>query len=116
MTFSSSSELANVLLGCARYCGRIVERHGQRGLGQDSEGSLTSKTEYGFTVVDVAPALCCGLAELQPPRRWPHPRRFQPPRRHMPGAADDDELLDWKATAHPVGRLRRPPRTPQLAA
>lgn len=96
-------------------------------LAQIKRGTITSKSEYGFTLVDVAPESPKFQRSLIPAE--PRPLTYKPASAPMPLAlAEDDDVqdeelteieegeLNWRATRQSVSRLRRPPRVAQLAA
>jgi len=89
-------------------------------LNQVESGSISTKTEYGFLLVDVAP---------QSPRfersaaDQPRPLTYTPiPVLEATDAENEPEQeveegeLDWKATRSSVARLRRPPKPASIAA
>ncbi len=94
-------------------------------LAQIKRGTLISKNEYGFTLVDVAPQSPTFQRSLTPAE--PRPLTYQPAPASVAIAAHDDDVqdedvpteegeLNWRATRQTMSRLRRPPQVATLAA
>jgi hypothetical protein len=101
-------------------------------LARIQKGLLPSKSEYGFTLIDVAPQSPIFHRSLKDSE--PRPLTFKPTMRAAAAStescadsaevsadapaeqADDSQLLNWKPTRMSVSRLRRAPKPAHLAA
>jgi hypothetical protein len=84
-------------------------------------GTLEAKSEYGFTLVDVAPQSPTFHRPLGESEPRPLTFKNAPPLAAVAEIAhadssENDDALNWRAMRISVGRLRRPPQRSHLAA